>query len=304
MIRWIRSYQFSIGSFFSHSTQDRDYYFPERVDWIVHTWPYIVSKAIIYRKLLMSDISNALVVEIDLPTRVLVVEDEPQMAKFITFKLNYLGYEVVGIATNEAMAIQLAKDLKPDLILMDILLDNDDDGIETANKILAFADVPIVYLTAQEDDEIFQRAKITKPFGYLLKPFNDRDLNLVIETATYRQKQKSELAGALEDARSIIDSSFLMIITLNNADNIKEFNRAAQWVLGYSHEEVYGKSVLDYLINADDLSLIKTTITRGRRSQLEIEFKQKDGHSLACLLSLSTLRNSQDNSTGILMISH
>ena len=252
----------------------------------------------------MSGISNPLVVEVDLPTRVLVVEDEPQMAKFITFKLDYLGYEVVGIARNEAMAIQLAKDLKPDLILMDILLDNDDDGIETANKILAFTDVPIVYLTAQEDDEVFQRAKITKPFGYLLKPFNDRDLNLVIETATYRQKQKSELSVALEAARSIIDSSFLMIITLNSADNIREFNRAAQWVLGYSHDEVYGRSILDYLINPDDLSLIKNTISRGRRSQLEIEFLQKDGQSLACLLSLSTLRNSQDNPTGILMISH
>ena len=155
----------------------------------------------------MSNLSSALVIEKDRPTRILIVEDDPQMAKFISFKLGYLGYEVAGIASNESMAIELAKELHPDLILMDIILDNDDDGIETANKILAFTDVPIVYLTAQEDDAVFERAKITKPFGYLLKPFNDRDLNLVVETATYRQDQKIKLDRALEDARSIINSS-------------------------------------------------------------------------------------------------
>ncbi len=252
----------------------------------------------------MSNTSSALVVEIDHPTRVLVVEDDPQMAKFISFKLNYLGYDVVGLAANEASAIRLDIEFHPDLILMDIMLEDDDDGIETANKILAFADVPIVYLTAHEDDELFERAKITKPFGYLLKPFNDRDLNLVIETATYRQDQKAELTQELEDARSIINSTFIMIITLNKADQIVEFNQTAQWVLGYSHEEVLGKSILDYLVNSDDISLIKSNISRGKRSQLEIEFRQKDGQSLGCLLSLSILRDSTDRPNGILLISH
>lgn len=252
----------------------------------------------------MSYTSKALVPENDLPTRILIVEDDPQMAKFISFKLGYLGYEVVGHARGEARAIELAKQLHPDLILMDIMLENDEDGIDTANKILAFTDIPIVYLTAHEDDELFQRAKITKPFGYLLKPFNDRDLNLVIETATYRQEQKEELAQELEDARSIINSSFIMIISLNKENKIVEFNQAAQWVLGYTHEEVRGKNILDYLDNKNDLGIIKSKIARGQRSQLEIDFIQKDGQKMTCLLSVSILRDSYDNPNGILMISH
>ncbi len=252
----------------------------------------------------MSMRTKALMVDEDRPTRVLIVEDDPQMAKFITFKLGYLGYRVAGQASNESGAIQLAKELKPDLILMDIILDNDDDGIIAAQKIHSFTDIPIVYLTAHEDDELFQRAKITKPFGYLLKPFNDRDLNLVIETATYRQEKKRELVQELENARSIIDSAFVMIITLNKEDNIVEFNQAAQWVLGYDHEEVFGQYILDYLVNPDDLPLIKTNIARGRRTQMEIEFILKDGQHMACMLSLSILRDSQNNPNGILMISH
>ena len=257
-----------------------------------------------YRKLIMSNVSNALIVEKETPTRILVVEDDPQMAKFISFKLGYLGYEVVGHAVNEATAIRLAKELHPDLILMDIILDNDDDGIETANKILTFTDVPIVYLTAQEDDAVFQRAKITKPFGYLLKPFNDRDLNLVVETATYRQDQKIKLSRALEDARSIINSSFVMIMSLNREDKIVEYNQAAEWELGYPYEEVRGRSILEFLSHKEDLIFIKENIARGKRCQLEIEFKHQSGKTLSCLLSLSLLKDSHDNNNGILMISY
>lgn len=252
----------------------------------------------------MVDTSRALVQEHDQPTRILVVEDDPQMAKFISFKLNYLGYDVAGLASTEAMAIQLTKELKPDLILMDILLDNDDDGIEAANKILSFSDVPIVYLTAYEDQELFQRAKITKPFGYLLKPFNDRDLNLVVETAAFRQSQKNVLSQALEEARSIIDSASLMIITVNMKAQIVEFNLTAQWILGYAREEVRGTDLQKYLINNEDLEHIKQNISHGYRGQMEIEFLQKDGQYITCPLSVSTLRDSRNNPSGILLISH
>jgi len=236
--------------------------------------------------------------------RVLVVEDDPQMAKYIGLKLDYLGYEVAGQAANESRAIQLARELHPDLILMDIMLDNEDDGIETANKILSFYDVPIVYLTAHEDDVLFQRAKTTKPFGYLVKPFNDRDLNLVMDTAIYRHRQKIKLARALEDARSIINSSFDMIITVNNEGKIIEFNKAAEWELGYSHEEIIGKNILDYLSNKADLNTIRGNISQGKRVELEVDFQHKNGQDIGSLLSLSMLKDSHDGPSGILMISH
>jgi len=248
--------------------------------------------------------TNALVDEKNLHTRVLVVEDDPHMARFISFKLDYLGYKVVGHARNEAQAIELAKDLEPDLILMDILLDDDDDGIEVAKKILGFTDIPIVYLTAQEDDELFERAKITQPFGYLLKPFNDRDLNLVIETATYRQNLKQALAQELDEARSIIDSTLYMIITFDLRDRISVFNQTAQWVLGYANDDVKGRPINDLLVDPDDLKRVKSSVARNQRDTLEIEFLQQDGKTMLIPISAGMLRNPDGNPSGILMISH
>ncbi|NQV30080.1 MAG: response regulator [Candidatus Marinimicrobia bacterium] len=238
------------------------------------------------------------------PARILVVEDDKNMSKFICFKLNYMGYEVVGLATNAADAIQLTKKHQPDLILMDILLENNDDGIVTANKILTFADIPIVYLTAHEDPELFERARISKPFGYLIKPFNDRDLNLVIETATYRQKQKIKLARALEDARNIINSSLMMIITVDNDDLITEFNEAAKWELGFAHDEVLGKNILDLMVDEKYLTEIKTRLQQALTFDLELKIKHQSGAEKSCLFSVSRLRDSQNNSKGFLLISH
>ncbi len=238
------------------------------------------------------------------PGRILVVEDDLNMSKFICFKLKYMGYDVVGQASNAADAIHLTKELNPDLILMDIILENQDDGIVTANKILTFTDIPIVYLTAQEDPELFERAKISKPFGYLIKPFNDRDLNLVIETATYRQKQKVKLAIALEDARNIINSSLMLIITVDNDNIITEFNEAAKWELGYTHEEVLGKSILDLMGDEKYLTEIKTRLQQVLTFDLELMMKHKSGSKKLCLLSVSRLRDSQNNSKGFLLISH
>ncbi|NQV14314.1 response regulator [bacterium] len=236
--------------------------------------------------------------------RILVVEDDPKMANFICFKLNYMGYEVVGQATTAAQAIHLARQLLPDLILMDILLEKEDDGIEAAHKILTFADIPIVFLTAYEDEELFQRAKITKPFGYLIKPFNDRDLTLVIETATYRQQQKTKLARALEDARNIINSSLNMIISVNEEHTIIEFNEAAEWQLGYPREEAIGKSILDLIVNKEDLAFINEKLKKSLTFEMELQFMLNSDEEKTCQLSVSRLHDSHKNHIGILLISH
>lgn len=238
------------------------------------------------------------------PARILVVEDDPSMVKLICLKVVSLGYEVVGEAASETMAIRLARQFQPDLILMDILLENGDDGIETANKILTFADIAFVYLTAHEDEQLFQRARTTKPFGFLIKPFNDRDLNLVIETATYRQRQKVKLAHALAEAQNIINSSLVMIISVDRQNKITEFNSAAEWELGYTHQEVLGMELKNLLVDPDDLNGIEEKLKRGIRCELEIQFKHKSKRDLSCLLTVSRLHDSHNNSVGLLLISH
>ncbi len=123
-----------------------------------------------------------------MPTKakLLIAEDEGIIAKDLSVTLKRLGYEVVGIAKSAFDAINKANTLTPNLILMDIMLEGDVSGIEAAEEIQADLDIPIIYLTALADEETIHRAKITEPFGYLLKPFDERSLHSTIEMALYK----------------------------------------------------------------------------------------------------------------------
>ena len=101
----------------------------------------------------------------------MVVEDEAIVAKNIEKQLSNAGYDVVGFATTAEESIDKAQLEKPDLVLMDIKLRGKMDGIEAANKIRRSLRLPVIYLTSYTDDKTFQRAKLTDPFGYLIKPF-------------------------------------------------------------------------------------------------------------------------------------
>lgn len=124
---------------------------------------------------------------------ILVVEDEALVAMDIETTLKGMGYEVAAIAATGEEAIRLADRHKPDLILMDIRLQGEMDGIEAAGRIRAQADIPIVYLTAYADDALLERAKLTEPFGYILKPFEARGLHSTIEMALYKQAMEWNL---------------------------------------------------------------------------------------------------------------
>jgi adenylate cyclase len=125
--------------------------------------------------------------------RILVAEDERIIAIDIRNTLKALGYEVIGTVTTGEEAIQLSGELKPDLILMDIMLNGEMTGIDAARIILPKFDIPVIYLTALSDNETLNKAKITEPFGYVLKPYDARVLNSAIEMAVYKHKIDSEL---------------------------------------------------------------------------------------------------------------
>ena len=184
--------------------------------------------------------------------RILVVEDDIQMSKFIQFKLDSLGYEVAGDAVNSEQALQQAEALNPSVVLMDIMLEGGDDGIQVAEKIMEHQQIPIIYLTASEDEVLFERAKITEPFGYLIKPFNDRDLRIVLETAFYRHRQQQLMRAALRDVRNIINSSIDIMITYRLEGQIIEFNRRAEDAFGLKRRQATRHQITD-LCN-DELS--------------------------------------------------
>jgi signal transduction histidine kinase len=125
--------------------------------------------------------------------RVLVVEDESIVALDIEHRLRAMGYEVVGLALTGLEALDLGRRENPNLVLMDILLKGPLSGIETAEMFRSVLDVPIVYLTAYTDQATLDRARISEPFGYVVKPFEDRELNITIEIALYRHKVERQL---------------------------------------------------------------------------------------------------------------
>lgn len=140
-------------------------------------------------------------VDLDGRDSILIVEDEVVVSKVLSLRLNDLGYEVVGTVDNAIEAIADAARLKPNLILMDIMLKGDMDGIEAASEIRKNMDIPIIFLTAFSDEETLERAKITSPFGYIIKPFEEREIRINIEIALYKHKVDEELKAARREIR-------------------------------------------------------------------------------------------------------
>ena len=135
--------------------------------------------------------------------QILVVEDENIVALEIQSRLEGLGYVVLAIASSGEEAIQKAEETNPDLVLMDIKLKGDMDGIEAAEEIRTRFNLPVVYLTAYAEENTLQRAKITAPYGYILKPFEERELHANIEIAIYKHQMEQkvkELILELQDA--------------------------------------------------------------------------------------------------------
>src|SRR5262245_26953479 len=120
------------------------------------------------------------------PPAIFIVEDEAIVAADLTGKLRQLGYAVSGATARGEDAVGLVCDRRPDLVLMDIRLAGRMDGIEAADQIRTQCGLPVIYLTAHSDNAILQRAKLTEPFGYITKPFEERELRTQIEMALHK----------------------------------------------------------------------------------------------------------------------
>jgi signal transduction histidine kinase len=136
-------------------------------------------------------------------TEILIVEDELLIAKNLARKLEKLGYKIVNIVSSGDRAIENALSLQPDLILMDIAIKGEIDGIETAAKIYEQLHIPIIYTTAYADDNTIQRAEETGSYGYLIKPFQERDLHATIKMALSKHKEAIVVKESLIEAETI-----------------------------------------------------------------------------------------------------
>ena len=137
------------------------------------------------------------------PARILVVEDDVNVAAVLEARLESFGYTVCGIANSGPKAIEFSEQQRPDLVLMDIMLEGDMNGIEAAEKIRATSDVPVIYITCLNDGAVLDRAIGTNPSGYLVKPYDIAELRSSIEIALIKHRaarEREELIAQLENA--------------------------------------------------------------------------------------------------------
>ena len=138
--------------------------------------------------------------------KLLIVEDEAFIALEIKTRLQKMGYDVCGVVSHGEDAILQAEAMRPDLVLMDIRLKGSMSGVEAAMLIRKKTRIPIVYLTSHADEETLERAKWTDPYGFLLKPFQEKDLRIGIEIALHKHAMERQLLESEEKFRLVTES--------------------------------------------------------------------------------------------------
>ena len=212
---------------------------------------------------------------------ILIVEDEAIVAKNIENILKKKADYKPFIAFSKKEAMEQIKTVKPDLVLMDVKLKGKADGIETATEIRTHFDIPIVYLTAYADDEIIERAKITEPFGYILKPFEEGELYSAIEIALYKHRLDKSLKESEERYRIAIEHSNDGVAIVKGDQHIY-VNRKFLEIFGYDNpEEVLGESSF-VNVHPDDREMVMEKSRLRQKGELvtdKYEFRgiRKDG---------------------------
>lgn len=172
---------------------------------------------------------------------VLVVEDEQIVALDLQERLEQLGYHVPATLATGSDAIKKALELKPALVLMDIKLKGDIDGIEAAARIHEHLDVPIVYLTAFGDEPTVRRAESTEPYGYVLKPFKERELKIALEMALFRHRVMRRLSESEAWLAATIQSVADAVIAVDRDEYVRLMNDEAERLTGWHGIEALGK---------------------------------------------------------------
>jgi len=216
----------------------------------------------------------------------LVVEDEGIIARDIERALKKRSYRVIGVVATGEEALLRVVDQRPDLVLMDIMLKGDIDGIETAQQLRDQFGVPVVYLTAYGDPTTLQRASATSPYGYLLKPFEERELYAAVESALERHQMERDLRWSRQQVAGILAGTFDGIIVSDADGVVSVINAAALELTEWANEDAVGKDWAEvFKITAplpSDLALLDPKI--------DPKGETASGASFAVLLSKSGRR--------------
>ncbi|MGK0465198.1 diguanylate cyclase domain-containing protein [Clostridium sp.] len=174
-------------------------------------------------------------------TKVLIVEDSKVTAKTIRNGLIKLEYEVSGICSKGEEAIRASLIHNPDVILMDIELEGDMNGIETATKITNILNIPVIYLTALADKTMLEKTNLREGYSFLVKPFEETELLFNIEMALYKHEMKNKLEEERKWLNAILESINDGVIAMDKDENVKFMNESARNLIGYTNDKAEGK---------------------------------------------------------------
>ncbi len=178
---------------------------------------------------------------------ILIAEDEPIIALDLKRTLQKLGYQVVALADTGDGAVCAAEAHKPDLILMDVMLKGEMTGIDAASSIKKTLEIPLIFLTAHADRETLQQAKLTEPYGYLIKPVTEGDLYTTIETAFHRSRLEQQVRESEKRYRALVETISHGIVEFDTNGSIIFTNSAMSRITGYAPEELSGQSVWEII---------------------------------------------------------
>ncbi|HEX7655317.1 MAG TPA: response regulator [Verrucomicrobiae bacterium] len=244
------------------------------------------------------------------PARILVVEDQIIVASDIEARLKTLGYSVVGTAANGMEAMSWVEKAKPDLILMDIILDGEWDGIETAQRIVESEDVPVVFLTSHTDQITLNRAKTVTPYGFIVKPFEEHALNSTVTMALYRHQSELRTRQMERWFSSTLQSIGDGVIAISPDHRIIFMNMVAEGLTGWKLENAVGlrSEEVFKLVNASTRAAVNNPAFQALREGLTMHLApdtlliRKDGQEISIEDSAAPIRDDHGAVVGAVVI--
>ncbi|MBV9744870.1 MAG: response regulator, partial [Acidobacteriia bacterium] len=237
------------------------------------------------------------------------VEDERIVARDLQSRLQRLGYEVPAVASSKTEALELVQDLRPDAVLMDITLNGVPEGIAAAKQIRERFDLPVIYLTAHSDSDTLDQAKHTEPFGYLLKPFEDRELMVAIETAIHKHGAEKRLRQTERWLAATLCSIGDAVIAMDETVRITFMNRVAEELTGWSTEEAFGKDVFAVFRLSSPAAetparhLMNRVLSEGTPSELANPvLVARDGSTISVSDSVAPILDDQGKNSGLVLV--
>lgn len=183
--------------------------------------------------------------------KILIVEDENVVALYLQKKLQNLGYNPVDVVSSSEKALEVAQQKRPDVVLMDINIEGEMDGIETAEILMNQYDLVVIYLTAYSDQQTVERAKATEPYGYLIKPFEPREIKVAIDMALYKHEVSQKLRES-EARYRLLAENMRDIITTHDVDgNCVYVSPSVESILGYEPASIKRQKFYDYVYEED-----------------------------------------------------